>query len=102
MSTLEELLAALPVECEERNGTGLRTNYAVGFNDCLQRTKEALLAVLKPCAAKIGNHECLHERVEGKLFCARHMHASNRIHLPTVTMSPELLAYKMNRDGYPQ
>jgi hypothetical protein len=27
---------SLPSRCEELNGTGLRTNYAVWWNDCLE------------------------------------------------------------------
>lgn len=29
-------------KCEERNATGLLTNYAVGWNDCLEKCQDTI------------------------------------------------------------
>lgn len=100
MSLLEKLLKALPPVNEERNGSGLRSNYAVGFNDCLVQTKAAIVSVMKPCAARIGPHDCQQPRMEGKLFCQKHLHASNRIYLPITHIPEDTLCQKAFWNGH--
>ena len=56
----------------------------------------------KLCAAKIGPHECNNARQDGKLFCHKHQHASNRIYLARHWISHEALAQMMQRDGETQ
>lgn len=43
------------------------------------------------CSAKIGARGCQHPREEGRLFCLRHLHASNRIYLPVITVNPDVV-----------
>lgn len=60
------------------------------------------------CAAKIGARGCQQPREDGKLFCTRHLHASNRIYLPVITVNPDIVATvefqtfrkEMSRDAY--
>lgn len=56
---------------------------------------------VKECAARVRGMDCRHPRAEHSLFCARHAHASNRIHL-YVYVSADALDQMMQRDGEQQ
>lgn len=59
--------------------------------------------MIKECAARIGTRRCQHDPVPGKMFCSLHLHASNRIHLPVITINPDVRdtkAFEDYRRGY--